>query len=336
MKCNHLMGAGCLLYALQAHAGFNAILWDNDAFSPRDTDAYYTNGLVYHHVSDPVSTAEGRRWRSCPGLGFLSRRFANYLIPTDERSRFWRSWEFGQIMQTPLDKGASPPNPRDQPYAGLLYIGCNAHVQTEDRAESLGLQFGVVGPWALADQTQALAHHMIGVEEARGWGGQLRNEVVVNLRYDRQEVIKKAELGDWGLSIFDNVDVALGPLQTSGSIGINLLYARDPDAVFGLNPNYLGRYPRIAQGRALGFYTMTTLQLTGVLRNLFLNGNTWVDSPASVDHEPLVGSGQLLLGYGFACWAVQLGLNVSTRTFQTQDVEWPRYGSVAVTWGCGS
>jgi hypothetical protein len=319
----------------QTKAEFNAILWDNDALSPRETDAYYTNGIIYHHVSDPQPSEQGRRWSACPGLNFLSELVEPALIPADGRSRYWHSWEAGQVIQTPLNKQASPPDPDDQPYAGLLYAGCNWHVQTDDRAESLGLQFGLVGPWSQAEHTQSVAHHVAGAVRARGWDGQLRNEVVVNLRYDRQEVLRRTELGVHGLSIFDNMDFALGPLMTSVGAGVNFLYAADPDAVFGLNPNYLGRYPRMTRGRPLGFYTMGGLQLTGVLRNLFLNGNTWVDSPARVDHEPLIGSAQALVGYGFSCWALQLGLNVSTRTFQQQEVEWPRYGSLAFTWGCG-
>lgn len=326
------MLTGWLLLAPQAQAGFHALLWDNDAFSPRETDAYYTNGIVYHQVSDPIHPAQGRRWPSCPGLDAISHFFGKYLIPSNDSSQYRHSWEVGQIVQTPFDKGADPPDQDDQPYAGLLYAGCNFHVQTADRAESLGLQFGIVGPWSLAEDTQRFAHRAIDVDEAHGWDEQLRNEFVVNLRYDRQEIIKRAELGSWGVSVFNNMDLALGPLMTSAGVGINALYARDPEAVFGLNPNYLGRYPRMS-GQPLGFYTMGGLQLTGVLRNLFLNGNTWVDSP-HVDHEPLVGAAQLLIGYGFSCWAVQLGLNVSTRTFQTQDVEWPRYGNLAFTWGC--
>lgn len=336
MKCSRLGLAGCLfLGSLKAHAALNAFLWDNDFLSPRDTDAYYTNGFAYHNVSDPLPPAQGRQWSACPGLDMLSRQFASYLIPVDVSSRYWHSWEVGQITQTPLNKQAHPPDPRDQPYAGLLYAGCNYHVRSGDRSESLGLQFGLIGPWSLAEQGQQLAHRIVGAREAQGWDGQLRNEVVVNIRYDRQEILWQGLLGDHGLSVFDNMDFALGPLLTSATAGINILYARNTNAAFGLNPNYLGRYPYIISGQSLGFYALGTLQASGVLRNLFLNGNTWVDSPARVDHEPLLGSAQLLAGYGFSCWAFQLGLNVSTRTFQRQDVEWPRYGSLVVTWNCG-
>lgn len=334
MKCSRIGLAGCLSWTLKAHAAFNAFLWDNDVFSPRATDAYYSNGFIFHSISDPVPPERGRQWHACPGLDWLSHAFRSRLIPVDSDSGFWHSWEVGQIIQTPLDKKARPPDPLDQPYAGLLYAGCNYHVHTLDRAESLGLQFGLVGPWSLAEQSQHLVHKLVGANEARGWNDQLRNEVVINIRYDRQEVIGETELWDRGLSVFDNMDITLGPLLTSATAGINVLFAHHSDLIVGVNPNYLGRYPRIISGQPLGFYTMGTLQVTGVLRNLFLDGNTWAESPARVDHEPVLGSAQWLIGYGFSCWALQLGLNVSTRTFRTQDIEWPRYGSLVVSWDC--
>lgn len=325
--------AACLCWPLAAVADFDAILWDNDLFSPRGIDAYYTNGFVYHHVFDPVPAEQGRAWPACPGLVSLSRALAPALIPLAGSPRFQHSVELGHIIQTPLVRNSVTPDPRDQPYAGLLYGACHYHLRTGRRAESLGLQVGMVGPWALAEESQALVHRTVGARESRGWGGQLRNELVANLRYDRQEVVAELPLGRSGLWVFDNMDFALGSLQVSAAAGLNILYARSPEAVFGLNPNYLGRYPRIS-GAPAGFYTMASVQVTGVLRNLFLNGNTWVDSPARVDHEPLLASGQLLLGYGFSCWALQLGINVGTRSFQTQDVELPRYGTLALSWGC--
>ncbi|HEX4869281.1 MAG TPA: lipid A deacylase LpxR family protein [Moraxellaceae bacterium] len=333
MTPSRLVLAGWLLWPLAAQADFNAILWDNDFFSPRHTDAYYTNGIVYHHVDDDVPVEQGRDWAACPGLAPLARWLGPVLVPLDSRPRFSHSWEVGQIIETPLDKRALPPRADDQPYAGLLYAGCHYHLRTRDRMESLGLQYGVVGPWSLAEESQHLAHRLAGVKEARGWPAQLRNELVANLRYDRQEVIGEAMAGEAGFRFFDNIDFAVGTLVTSASAGVNLLYARNPDAVFGLNPNYLGRYPRIGDAPA-GFYALASLQVNGVLRNLFLDGNTWVDSPASVESEPLLASAQLLVGYGFSCWALQLGLNVSTRAFQTQGVEWPRFGTLALSWGC--
>lgn len=80
-----------LLLPAIARAGFSSRLWDNDLFSPRNTDAYYTNGFLYHHVSDPVPAEEGRRRKYCPGLTWLAETAEPLLIETDEESQYRHS-----------------------------------------------------------------------------------------------------------------------------------------------------------------------------------------------------------------------------------------------------
>ncbi|MGH8493770.1 MAG: lipid A deacylase LpxR family protein [Moraxellaceae bacterium] len=333
IQCLQLaLGLGLWLPVL-AHAAFSALLWDNDLFSPRNTDAYYTNGFLYHHVSDPVSADEGRGWTSCPGLSWLAEAAEPLLIKTDEQSQFRHSWGLGQIIQTPSDLTLNPPDPDDQPYAGLLYGSCGAHAQAEDRAESLGLMLGVVGPLSLAEKTQDIAHRVTGSEYPQGWDYQLVNEPVLNLVYDRQRVMTSFSLNGHSITLFENFGLAFGNLMISGTVGANALYARNPRAAFSLRPNFLGRYPWLSQSQPLGFYALGSVQGMAVGRNLFLDGNTFKDGP-SVDKEYVVGSGQLVMGYGFSCLALQLGLSFSTRTFKSQIESWPRYGTLAVIWGC--
>lgn len=316
-----------------ACAGFSSLIWDNDLFSPRKTDAYYTNGFLYHHVSDPVPAEEGRRRKHCPGLAWLTETAEPLLIKADEESQYRHSWGMGQIMQTPSDLSLEPPDPNDQPYAGLLYGSCGFHVQESDSAESLALIFGVVGPLSLAEKTQDIAHKVTGSEYPQGWDYQLANEPVLNLVYDRQRMMTGFSMGEHSIAIFDNLGVAFGNLMISGSFGLNALYAKNTRAAFSMRPGFLGRYPWLSQSQPLGFYALGSLQGTVVGRNLFLDGNTFEDSP-SVDKEYVVGAGQLVMGYGFSCLALQLGFNLGTPTFKTQSEPWPRYGTLAVIWGC--
>lgn len=72
----------------------------------------------------------------------------------------------GQLIQTPTDLSLDPPDPNDQPYAGLLYGSCGFHVQQSDYAESLALIFGVVGPLSLAEKTQDIAHEAANTRKA--------------------------------------------------------------------------------------------------------------------------------------------------------------------------
>lgn len=315
------------------HAGFSSLLWDNDLFSPRNTDAYYTNGFLYHHVSDPVPQETGRHWKSCPGLSFLAKTAEPLLIRTGEASQYRHSWGFGQIIQTPSDLTLNPPDPDDQPYAGLLYGSCGFHVQEDGYAESMGLMLGVVGPLSLAERTQDIAHRVTGSEYPQGWDHQLANEPVLNLVYDRQRVMTDFSVDGHSIKIFNNFGFAFGNLMISTTAGVNALFAKNTRAAFSLRPNFLGRYPWLSQSQPLGFYALGSVQGMAVGRNLFLDGNTFEDGP-SVDKEYVVGSGQLVMGYGFSCLALQLGLNLSTRTFKTQGESWPRYGTLGIVWGC--
>lgn len=322
-----------LAWPTAAFAEFSALLWDNDLFSPRNTDAYYTNGFLYHHMSDPVEPEKGRHWSSCPGLSTLADVAGDALIRTDANSQYRHSWGFGQIIQTPVDLSLNPPDPTDQPYAGLLYGGCGFHVLEDGHAESMSLLFGVVGPMSLAESTQDIAHKVTGSEYPQGWEHQLNNEPVLNLMYDRQRVMAHLSADGHGITIFDNLGFSFGNLLINGTAGINALFARNPRAAFSMRPDFAGRYPWLSQSQPLGFYAVTSLQAMVVGRNLFLDGNSFRDSP-SVDKEYVVGSGQVMMGYGFSCLALQLGLNFSTRTFKTQQESWPRYGTLGLVWGC--
>lgn len=327
--------AGCLFMMLAsvARADFSSIIWDNDLFMPGNADSYYSNGIVYHHVSDPVPDDGGQRWGLCPGASWIPYVFDSGRIRAEPAAELRHSWELGQIIQTPHKKRRNPPDPEDQPYAGLLYAGCNHHLHTRVRAESMGWQLGVVGPWSGAEDTQRLAHRWQGKKFPAGWGSQLRNELVVNFRYDRQDVLGRIDFGSSGLILHDNKDLALGTLLTSAAYGVNALYSSNPEAAFGLNPNFLGRYPILSRAHPIGFYALSGVQVAGVARNIFLDGNTWREGP-SVDRKPVVGSGQLLMGYGFSCLALQVGMSVSTRTFDTQATKWPHYGTLTLAWGC--
>lgn len=328
-----LLAVFLLLLSASARAGFSALLWDNDLFSPRKTDAYYTNGFLYHHLSDPVLPEVGRHWKSCPGLSSLAGAAEPWLIRTDADSQYRHSWGIGQIMQTPSELSLDPPDPDDQPYAGLLYGSCGFQVQEDAYAEALSLMLGVVGPFSGVERAQDIAHRMTGSEYPQGWDYQLANEPVLNLAYDRQRVMTYFPVDGHTITVFNNFGFAFGNLMISASAGVNALLAKNPRAAFSVRPSFLGRYPWLSQSQPLGFYMLASLQGSVIGRNLFLDGNTFKDGP-SVDKEYAVGSGQLLMGYGFSCLALQLGLNLSTPTFKTQEESWPRYGTLGVIWGC--
>lgn len=323
-----IIAAGICLQASLAYADFNALLWDNDLFSPDKTDAYYTNGILFHHVSDAEPAA--RNAGACAGAGRLAQLMDRHDARSGDDARFRHSLDVGQLINTPQDLHRDPPDPADQPYSGLVFVSCGVHVQAPGHALSLTYLAGIVGPLSLAERGQDFVHRITGDWKPAGWHDQLRNEAAFNVSYAQQAVLYR--FVSRSALLFTNAGVDAGTLLASAHAGLDFLYAADTEAAFSLRPDFSGRYLWLS-APAPGFYGLAGLQAHAVLRNLFLDGNTWRDSP-SVGHRLLLGEAQLIAGYGFPCLALQFGLHVGTRAFDGQKEQWPRYGTLAVIWGC--
>ncbi len=100
---------------------------------------------------------------------------------------------FGQSIFTPEDTSATTLVRNDRPYAGWLYGGISMHAETKrqkrslftDTLDTLELDFGIVGPYALGRQVQNGVHELINVAKSNGWGNQLDNEPGIMLIGER-------------------------------------------------------------------------------------------------------------------------------------------------------
>ena len=143
-----------LILALFLAAGARAgtawmVVEENDKFSGDNLDRYYTQGMRIC-------------WMDTGSL---------------------RHFSLGQEICTPDNAGAGPTPPGDLPFSGFLYgtIGQGYRPSPETMA-SAEVLLGVVGPAAMGEQMQNNFHDLIGSEIYRGWGDQMRDEPVVNLR----------------------------------------------------------------------------------------------------------------------------------------------------------
>ena len=101
----------------------------------------------------------------------------------------------GQQFFTPVSKTLVPPDRHDRPYAGWLYANLSWVAQSERARDVLQLSVGVVGPWALARETQNFAHDFFDVEKFDGWDYQLPNEPALMLAYERMWRLVREETG---------------------------------------------------------------------------------------------------------------------------------------------
>ncbi|MDB5373438.1 MAG: hypothetical protein JWP04_2080 [Belnapia sp.] len=253
-----------------------SFITENDTYGS-NTDRFYTNGARFNW-----SSAED----SLPGpMASLDRALADIFGPA--RSRW--GFALGQNMYTPINKRLRDPDPRDRPYAGLLYGEISLDRRTETTLDRFSLTLGVVGPTSLARQTQDIVHALIGDRQARGWGFQIHDEPVFNLAYDRTWRAPLLALPA-GLAVdaLPTVTLAAGTIMTYASAGVRVRFGQGLGRDFGpprIRPAVADNPAPVGEG--FGWYLFAGASGRAVARDITLDGNTFRDS-RSVDPRHFV------------------------------------------------
>jgi len=259
-----------------------SLRWENDTFG--GTDQFYTDG-IYLSVSHtgPSWLDPAADWLPC-GKG---RRTVSYDI--------------GQAMLTPSDTQSAVPDPNDRPYAGILSVGLSLHIERSNSYHGLRFITGVVGPWSLAEETQKAVHKLVGSGEPQGWSYQLENEPVLNLVYEyRHKFRLTGPPGGWAIEALPLANGMLGNVLIQGAVGGLMRLGYNVPDDFGVTlARGMGQLPPPQRTRREGSKAGWGISIHGgamgtlVLRNITLDGNTFVDSP-SVDKKyfvPVAGVG---------------------------------------------
>ena len=145
---------------------------DNDYINIRGkgTDEAYTNGtridFFYSKPKKPRLLID----RVLPNAGQNS---INLL-----------GWGITQLMFTPKDLCTRQYQPNDYPYSGALYLthGAYSYNTVKKTCIQTVLMAGVRGPSAFAAQTQTFIHRLISYQQPMGWGNQLKNKLILNIK----------------------------------------------------------------------------------------------------------------------------------------------------------
>ncbi|GAB6054393.1 lipid A deacylase LpxR family protein [Magnetospira thiophila] len=276
--------------AADARGTFTLVL-ENDLFGG-GTDQHYTHGTRAAWLSPegdvPTKVAE----------------WANLMPLFAEGGRKRVSYSLGQNIYTPTDIRPATLLVNDRPYAGWLYGGIGLISDTGRRLDNLQLELGMVGPAALAGETQAFVHGLIDSPDPKGWGNQLHNEPGLVLTYERQWR-KWHEFNFMGLEVdaTPRAGGSLGNVYTHLEAGVTLRLGNDLPSDYGpprIRPSLPGSdFFHPTEG--LGWYVFAGLGGRLVGHNIFLDGNTFGHSH-SVNKERLVGDlqGGLALTWGRA------------------------------------
>lgn len=262
---------------------------------PTRTDRYYTQGLklewlrLEKDVDEPFlpGTTHSDWCSLICGAGYRDGK-------VDE------GFSLGQNMYTPEDISNPAPQPNDRPWAGLLYASRIARIsylqnsvnaQRQDRIE---VSLGVVGPASLAGETQIEFHRLIGADRPNGWANQLRNEPVLQLRYDTALRWPEEEGGHADLipRVRANVGNAMTSLEVevTGRIGWNLSgFGVEPIVAYAPIPEEIAASAAPARRK---FRSSGNLFVRGgakaVAHNIFLDGNSFARNDIRIRRTTLV------------------------------------------------
>jgi lipid A 3-O-deacylase len=294
---------------------------DNDVIV--NEDRHYTNGLFLEVIA-PQDQVPGWMRRAAWILSPLDPAAVggDASAPTDVR---W-GVALGHEIYTPENSARQSLDLTDRPYAGYVYaryaLARDRHrdkVEKIPYVDTLEIDVGVVGPAALARQSQDLIHDITNSPKFQGWDNQLRNEPALTLRRSRSWRLpgEPIELGKGiGVDLIGSLVAELGNVKTAGTGGLLLRAGWRLPADFGR-----GRFvPRDEAGTRFRLYAFAGAEFSAVVQNIFLDGNTFRDSH-QVDKRTVVVRVPFGLGFVNGRFRSQLSVIWNSKEFEDQDGE---------------
>jgi lipid A 3-O-deacylase len=297
---------------------FNAfnLYWENDLFAR--TDRNYSNGIKLTW-STPLTALDGD--------GYLPNWSGQIMdrLPWLGATRSQRavSLSLGQNIYTPEKTEREELLENDRPYAGYTYFGVGFHAKRGIRRHVWEVDIGVVGPLSLAEETQNNVHRLIDSALARGWEHQLKNEPTLDIITETKWRLVSGDIGGgWGFDLIPHLGGRLGNVAIYANGGAEVRFGWYLGEEFGscaIRPGC--ETISAAESDALdeirtrrsSFYLFLGVDGRAILRDIFLDGNTFVDSH-SVDKNPFVAD--LIGGVAFRYKRARLSYAYIVRTPQ--------------------
>ena len=245
-------------------------------------------------------------------------------------------YNLGQKIFTPEDITASPLQENDRPYAGYLYFGVSVlsrfkHEENYDIGNQFEITLGIVGSASLSEQSQKYIHRLTGSNDPNGWDNQLNNELAAGLSYSRFWRFSHPLREGLSFGFNPQISGAVGNVYTYGASGFMLRFGSDLKRDLS-PPNIRPGFPGVIyfEGRKKpSWYIYLGLEGRLVLRNIFLDGNTFTDSH-SVEKKTLVGDMQYGFVYLFDTVRIAFSNMIRTDEFNNQK-ENSLYGAVNIS-----
>jgi hypothetical protein len=210
-------------------------------------------------------------------------------------------------------------------------------VEVDDsHLDTYELEFGIVGPSALGEESQRGIHQVLNAPEPLGWDSQLHDEFAFALSFDRRLNpsdfrVSIDALGGLEADLTPSFGATLGTLRTEARAGLAVRIGQRIDNDYGpprVRPSLAG--VEHFDGGPLSWSLFAGVQGRAVARNLFLDGNTFEDS-ASVERNPYVGDFQTGFTISAGDWRLAYTYVWRTEEFETQPSR-QDFGALALSW----
>jgi hypothetical protein len=307
---------------------------ENDAIAGNDRD--YTSGMKlswtsrWHPAPDIESRDQDKKGLVSSALNILP--FFNR--PGDQRAL---SISVGQTIYTPEDLERSDLIVDDRPYAGYTYLGLSVHRTTPKIMDTLELDIGIVGPHSYAQDVQEWAHRLFDSEEPKGWDNQLQDEFALELIYERKWRLLASKLWQgFGYDFIPHLGARVGNVYIYANTGAEFRFGWNPPGDFGTCPIRPGCEVSGApdmeggRGRPFGIHLFLNVDGRAVLRDIFLDGNTWKDSH-SVDKRYFVADLGAGMGISAKRFKLTYGVIYRTKEFHEQSSNGQIFGTLLLT-----
>ena len=297
------------------------LYWENDWFG--GTDSNYTNGIQLSWSTPYL--ANNQEDGHLPGWSYpLINRLPFVKNPTAQRAI---SFSLGQLMFTPEDTQTSELIEDDRPYAGYLYFGVGFNSILSNRKDTWQFNVGVVGPASLAQETQNFGHDLIGYSRAQGWDNHLQNEPTIAAVYETKwRVLYSQNHNGFGYDLIPHIGGRLGNVAIYANGGAEFRLGWFIPGDFGSCPIRPGceTNPAFNHDETGDFRKFRTsvhlfaiLDSRLVLRNIFLDGNTFKESH-SVDKKYFVADLMVGIAVYYRKFKFSYGYTFRTKEFEEQ------------------
>jgi lipid A 3-O-deacylase len=300
-----------------------ALQLENDA--PFGTDENYTSGfkLTWGMPLESGETSSSR-------LQLWSRAVFDHLpfgAPGEDVAARALSLSVGQNIYTPAFIESSDLIEGDRPYAAYLYAAAGFHSQTGSYNTVWEFMVGVVGPWAFGQETQEFAHNFNDLQTSRGWEHQLDNEPALEVVHETKwRMWRLDSTSGLGLDLIPHLGGRLGNVAIYANAGAELRLGwyvpenygscsiRPGCDVRSALPGFSGNFRK----PAYGIHLFGGFDQRLVLRNIFLDGNTFADSH-SVDKKPWVTDWFAGIAAEYGRFMISYSFVLRSKEFETQD-----------------